>query len=389
MGTQAGWQPDWGWGELDLTDALAQRLNYASGSVPGGSARFYGATVQSTGDRATLTWNRRVSGCVLPGCGPDQTASTLTNLDLKQLDPSTCAVQTSSTSTIDNVEQVRAPAASSGQPVLYDVRASSSVDGLSAEPFALAATQALTPLASPTPTVALSASSNEVEPGQDVTVTAAVTNASADLSGDSASVTLTLPAGVELVSGEQTQQLGSLSTSGQAGDSATASWVVRAISDGNYTLSASTDAQHCTEHFADEASTGIVATTPQPPPSGGGGGQPGPTPRPAPAPTPVVKLVPHLHVSAPRWRSGRLQVAGSLARGARGHVLVTNSAKRHGKTTRVRVRASLSHGRFRARLKVPSALRRVRATVTVSYGGDSHYKAQKTARHISRGSGQS
>ena len=95
-----------------------------SGAVPGGSARFYRAAVQSTRDRATLTWNRRVSGCVLPGCDDD--VSTLTNLDLQQLDPATCTAQTSSSSTIDNVEQVRAGAAQAGQQVLYDVRASSS-----------------------------------------------------------------------------------------------------------------------------------------------------------------------------------------------------------------------------------------------------------------------
>ena len=114
MGTQTGWEADWGWGELDLTSALAQRTNYASGSVTGGSARFYRATVQSAGDRATLVWNRRVTGCVLPGCGIG-TASTLTDLDLKQLDPATCTLQTSSASSIDNVEQVRSPAGPVGQ----------------------------------------------------------------------------------------------------------------------------------------------------------------------------------------------------------------------------------------------------------------------------------
>jgi hypothetical protein len=94
-----------------------------------------------------------------------------------------------------------------------------------------------------------------------------------------------------------------------------------------------------------------------------------------------VKLAPHLHVGAPRWRRGRLEVAGSLARGARGHVLVTYTAKRHGKTVRTRVRISLRRGRFTARLEVRRNLRRIRATVTVSYSGDSHYKAQKAIRH--------
>ncbi len=265
------------------------------------------------------------------------------------------------------------------------MRASSSVDGLSAEPFALAATRALTPLASPTPSVALSTSSSSVEPGQDVTVTATVTNASGDLTGDSANVTLNLPAGVELVSGEQTQQLGQLALNGQSGDSATATWIVRATADGNYTLSAVTDAQHCSEHFGDHATAGIAATTPQPPPSTDqpAGPQPHP-PQPTLAPPPVTKHAPHLHLHKPQWRSGHLHIAGWLARAARGHVLVTYTTKHHHKTVHVRVRASLHHGRFNARLKVPRSLRRLRALVTVSYGGDSHYKRQKTARHIGR-----
>jgi Subtilase family len=382
MGTQTGWQPDWGWGELDLTDALAQRLNHATGSVPGDSARLYRATVQSAGDRATLTWNRRATGCLLPGCGTGTTsAGALTNLDLKQLDPATCTVQTASTSTIDNVEQVRAPAASTGQQVLYDIRASSPVDGLTAEPFALAATRALTPLASPTPTVALSASSNSVEPGQNVTITATVTNNSADLSGDSADVTLDLPAGIELVQGDPTQQLGSLSPAGQAGDSATANWVVRATRDGNYSLTAATHAQHCGEHFADQASAGLVASTPPPPPTGGGQ-PPVPAPTPTPTPTPVIKLAPHLRLNAPAWRHGRLHVTGSIARGAAGHLLITYDAERRGRRVHVRARASIRRGRFSALLRLPRQTHSVRATLTVAYSGSMRYKPQTVRRHI-------
>ena len=308
--------------------------------------------------------------------------STLTNLDLKQLDPATCAIQTSSTSTIDNVEEVRSQRAQTGQEVLYDVRASSGVDGLAAEPFALAAARPLTSVASPIPGIALSASSRSVEPGQDVTVTATVTDASADLTADAANVTLNLPAGVELVQGDQTQQRGTLSQAGQAGDSAQATWIVRATADGSYSLSASSNAQHCSEHFASQAGTGFTATTPQPPASGGGGGgtEPGPTPQ--PTPTPIVKLAPHLRVGAPRWRRGRLRVSGSVARGAPGQVLVTYTAKSHGKMVRVRVRATLRRGRFSRLLRIPRRMRSGGATLTVFYAGDARYKAQRVSDHI-------
>src|SRR5207302_778552 len=55
MGTQATWQPDWGWGELSLSDAYGQRGNFDASQVAGGDVRFYRANVTSAGDRATLT----------------------------------------------------------------------------------------------------------------------------------------------------------------------------------------------------------------------------------------------------------------------------------------------------------------------------------------------
>jgi hypothetical protein len=207
MGTQTGWQSDWGYGELDLTDAYAERTNFAEGSVAGGSARFYRASVQQTGDRATLVWNRRAFGCLDPGCSG--TTYTLTNLDLTQLAPD-CAVEGTSDSTVDNVEQVRAAPESAREEVLYEVEANSTVDGMSAEPFSLAGTRQLMPLVSPAPSVTLSSSESQVEPGQGVRITADVANPSPDLGADQASVTLNVPAGLELVSGDRTQQFGSL-----------------------------------------------------------------------------------------------------------------------------------------------------------------------------------
>src|SRR5207302_3938686 len=58
MGTQTGWQPDWGWGALNLTQALQERTHFYTSDVPGVEAQFYLASLQSAGDRATLVWNR-------------------------------------------------------------------------------------------------------------------------------------------------------------------------------------------------------------------------------------------------------------------------------------------------------------------------------------------
>src|SRR5439155_6541924 len=234
MGTQIGWQPDWGWGALNLTQALAERTHFYTSDVAATEAHFYRATTQAAGDRATLVWNRRSIGCIRPGCGT--TPLTLTDLDLEQLDPTSGTVESASRSRINNVEQVRSP--SVGETI-YKVKASSTVDSLAAEPYALAATRQITPLVSPRPTVQLSLDKQLVRPGEDVHVLASVTNPSPDLTAESAQVTLSLPAGVSLApESPATVDLGTLARQGTPGSSATVSWTVRATGDGVRRLSA-------------------------------------------------------------------------------------------------------------------------------------------------------
>src|SRR5215208_908105 len=186
MGTQTTWQPDWGWGALNLEAALGERTNGAAASVPGGSARFFRATGVAAADRATLVWQRRGTGCYQPGCYPS--AMTLTNLDLQQLDPVSGAVQAQSNSAIDNVEQVRSPGAAA--TAIYKVKASSSVDGLTDESFAVTARRPLTALASPQPVVTADVAAGTQRAQETTTVTATVRNPSADLTAENASVTL-------------------------------------------------------------------------------------------------------------------------------------------------------------------------------------------------------
>jgi hypothetical protein len=235
-GSQTGWQPDFGWGELDLDAAYRERLNFATGHVPATGARFFKATAQAPGDRATLVWHRRASPCTVPrtGCAYDVASGyhvyTLANLDLTAYAASTGAVQSSSTSTVDNVEQVRTQTAGD---VVYKVTAGG-VDGPAGEPFALAATRQLTELATPRPNVALttSAGSVAVPTAQTVTVDATVSNPSPDLAAPATQATLELPAGVELVAGAPTQSLGTLNKQGIPGATKSASWTVRGTADG-------------------------------------------------------------------------------------------------------------------------------------------------------------
>jgi hypothetical protein len=235
MGTQTGWLPDWGWGELNLDAAYRERLNFARGEVPANGARFFRATAQAPGDRATLVWHRRVADCqpLRQGCYYDTSSGfrvyTLSNLDLAQYDAGTGAQLASSASAVDNVEQVRA--ASPGG-VVYKVSAGQ-VDGPAGEPFAIAATRPLTPLVTPQPTVALSVDAGAtMRPGDPVRVDATISNPSPDLGADNALVTLEPPAGVEILSGQRTQALGNLQPQGNPSHSVTASWTVRGTNHG-------------------------------------------------------------------------------------------------------------------------------------------------------------
>ncbi|HEX6458646.1 MAG TPA: hypothetical protein VF032_07005 [Thermoleophilaceae bacterium] len=259
MGSQTTWQPDWGWGELNLDAAYQQRDNFAADSVPARGVRFYRATVNA-GDRATLVWNRRVVGA------PDQTAAptalTLSNLDLYEYDGAQTQ-QAVSNSAIDNVEQVRGTASGS---VVYKVKDESSVvDGQSTEPFAIAAKNPLTPLAPPTPVVTLSLDRAAARQNDDLTVTETVRNTSGDLSGSATTATLDLPAGFTVTTGGSTTWSPGGGTLA-AGQADTHQWSVRGTADGSYDISATAQQGAYAETFsAADAETLHVDSTPPAP----------------------------------------------------------------------------------------------------------------------------
>ena len=220
-------------------------------SVEGGGARFYRSAPAAAGERATLVWHRRAIGCLnQPGCYPS--AMTLTNLDLEQIDPATGEVLAESSSPIDNVEQVRSTGAGE---VIYKVEAETSVDGLAAEPYALAARRSLTPLATPRPTIETEVTpAGPVRPNVDVTVQAEIANPSPDLTAEDVEVTLELPAGVDLVEGQQTQGFGEVT---HASGSRTATWKVRGSTDGMKALVTEVTASRYGSNFANSQSSAL------------------------------------------------------------------------------------------------------------------------------------
>ena len=242
-----------GWGELDLTTALAQRANYRLGTVDEGEATFYRATVPA-GSKATMAFQLRGFFTGYPGPPfPVQTTKyTVSNLDLHQYDSSDAEVLPppafdppdteidpgpNAIDPNDTVEQVRSPASPGFQQVTYKVQSASTIDGATSEPFAIAAAAPLTPLASPTvrPNSLAASPAASVSCSTPVTVSTTLRNDSPDLGATNAAVSIELPAGVQLISGPATQVVsgGSLATSTT---SESHSWTVQASADGPKTI---------------------------------------------------------------------------------------------------------------------------------------------------------
>lgn len=277
-GTQTGWRPEVGWGELDLTTALAQRSYYRLGQVGEGEATFYRATVPG-GSKATMAFQMRGYIQNYPENGAQIVKYTVSNLDLHAYDSADAEIAPQPAfdppmTTIDpgpnaqdpndTVEQLRSPASPASQTVTYKVQSASTIDGAAAEPFALAATAPLTPLVSPTVRPnSLAASATDVRCNQPIQITTTTINDSADLAASSAQVTIQLPAGVSLLSGPATQSVagGNLATSAT---SETKTWTLQATSQGakTITVEGSGDAYDTTFTDSDDVTVTADCTPP-------------------------------------------------------------------------------------------------------------------------------
>jgi hypothetical protein len=128
--TIGGWLAKGGWGFVDLSQASAQVHNYFRASAIAAQPAFYAGTVNGT-LKSTLVWNRHLTGS-------GALTSSLSNLDLYAYDGASGNMIGTSTSTIQNVEQVIA--ADNGTAVLAVVPVS--IAGVASEPYALAVSTA-------------------------------------------------------------------------------------------------------------------------------------------------------------------------------------------------------------------------------------------------------
>ncbi len=214
------WNKSYGWGYLDLWHAHFHRNDYFKSSVkPSGQSgdyKLYKGYAYNN-DKATLVWEREVDykNAATPTAYRD-----LSDLDLKIYRESNNSTMDSDISIRNNVHQVAAN--TSGSAVVKVYAYSSSFDGASSEPYALATEENFSPATGPKFTIGIN-SPAALFSNQLFAVTANVNN-SGDLDAHSVKVTLNLPSGFILISGSKTQNVGKITD----GNSDSATWLVRA-----------------------------------------------------------------------------------------------------------------------------------------------------------------
>jgi subtilisin family serine protease len=190
-----GWDAAYGWGYIDLNNALFHLEDVFVNTVAEApEVRLYAGPALS-GDTATLVWKRRVpyAGATYP-----PTAYTLSDLNLFAYREADNALIGSSTSPIDNVEQVKFAGAES--KAVLAVRVNGDIVGAATESFALAVPEGFTPHFGPHLTVFAALQGDlQGQAGEVITVTLLVKN-SGDLKAFNNSITLTPSANLSLLS---------------------------------------------------------------------------------------------------------------------------------------------------------------------------------------------
>jgi len=130
--TKTGWQPDSGWGFVDLSQASNQVNNYFLGSLTPMSFELYSGTVSGTLE-TTMVWNRHVTG----DCTP--TSCPASNLGVYAYDGASGDLLGSSTATSQNVQQI---VQSSVDTAVLEVSPLGFASGVTLEPYALAVSAA-------------------------------------------------------------------------------------------------------------------------------------------------------------------------------------------------------------------------------------------------------
>ncbi|MGA3027401.1 MAG: S8 family serine peptidase, partial [Bryobacteraceae bacterium] len=266
--TPPGWQARSGWGFVDLKQASTQVGNCLSDSVTAAGPAFYAGAVNGA-LTTTLVWNRHLTGT-------GKLTSSLSNLDLYGYDGASGNALGSSTSTIQNVEQVVAGNVSTAVLKVAPV----SIAGVASEPFALAVSAGgFTAKNGPSLTVSCTGPAGGVPVNAKFIVPCTVTN-----TGDLTAFTVT---GTLNWQGSPGGAVNHFGNAGPGQPSGAQSWHIAAPSSaGQYTLEADVSSPSYGQTFTAQTTVAVVVgqayaldtavtqpnagvTTPSPPPTGG------------------------------------------------------------------------------------------------------------------------
>ncbi len=217
LGSEGGWDARAGWGYVNAARAFEERFDVrllsmpSPGQAPG--VRFF-ERAAPTATKATIAWNRRARYDV----GGEPATASLNNIDLWLFEREHGGLRDTSTSLLDNVEQV-----SSAVPegaVLALVSAAPFAGH--SETVALAHSGGFVPRLGP----AIAVTMDRLPPPTPAStfVVSAVVRNSGDLRAFAAEAAIALPPGLALVEGSARQVLGPLDAGGQT----RVSWSVRA-----------------------------------------------------------------------------------------------------------------------------------------------------------------
>jgi subtilisin family serine protease len=250
----AGPDNDYGYGYEDLQHAYFHRDDVHRGSLedkPEGDVEKFYKGYAYGGDTATLVWNRHVTynAANYPAQYLD-----LSDLDLRMYDESNNNLIDSSSSSINNVEQVESDATYSSSIIKIEPFGTYPT-GITSENYALGTEEGFTEVDPPTLSVDISIPGT-VSSGYSFTASVTVTN-NGYIKAHGVSATLNLPSGFSIIAGSNPQTLGIIN----GGSSKTAIWTVQApsvSSSQSYALSTDADSSSYGDTYAASDSNSIV-----------------------------------------------------------------------------------------------------------------------------------
>jgi len=234
-----------GWGVMDLESAYFHKDDVFLNNVEENSYKFYEGTNTQPGDKVTLVWNRHViySGAINPS-----TYYQLNDLDLNLYDESNNNIIDSSTSSVDNVEQVEVNDVYSNVVVKVDAFTTDFYHDSDIEEFALATEEDFESVDPPSFTLKIFNDTLPVEKLKFIITTDVINNG--DINAHNTVAMISLPNGMYLDSDTYSKSIGTI----RPGIGKSTSWNVIAENNGSYLIKINVNSDSYGEYFTGNSS---------------------------------------------------------------------------------------------------------------------------------------